>query len=543
MYKIISLITGWMLYSGVMAQFPVLDWQKCLGGSRGDFITAFLPMPDGNMVAGGYTYSRDGNISYHHDTIGLYADIWIAMLDSNGNVLWDKSLGGSKDDILGSMMLTPDGGFLLAGNSRSMDGDVEGNKDTTGVTYDAWIVKLNGSGAMLWGKTLGGSQNDFISSVALTHDSNYIFTGYTSSHDGDVAFNHDTVNNTKDVWVFKTDASGTLIWERAYGGSSVMGEWADKIIPVFNQQFLISAASGSSDGDCHFFHDDFSPSPKTDTWMILINAIGDTIWERCFGGTGQEDLPIAIQLEDSSIVVTNRMWGSTNGDVVGNTADPFNGNIWTFCFSLSADSIVWQKVSGGPWADRPGGLFAKESGHITVATYSGQNGLDVNGNHGGWDFWLFELDSAQKYVWKQCFGGSSDEMSPLIFQHGEHSMMVAGNTTSNNGNISGNHGMSDFWISEVSILFANNTFVSDLWQGNSGIYPNPSHGRFFVKNQAQDLPVDISVYDLTGKLVFFRQIESPELFFPVDCSGLPSGFYVVRIASDGQFFTGKVMIE
>ena len=79
-------------------------------------------------------------------------DYWIVKLDANGNIVWQKSLGGSADDAY-SIQQTTDGGFIVAG-FRSNDGDVSGNHGTN----DYWVVKLDANGNIVWQKSLGGSE-------------------------------------------------------------------------------------------------------------------------------------------------------------------------------------------------------------------------------------------------------------------------------------------------------------------------------------------------------------------------------------------------
>src|SRR5436190_12259968 len=109
---------------------------------------------------------------------------------------------------------TQDGGYIVAGTSNSVNGDVT-NHHGTASTSDCWIIKLNSAGTILWQKSYGGTNNDYASSIKQTTDGGYIFSGYTSSNDGDVSGNH---GGFEDGWVVKTDSTGTLIWQKCLGG-------------------------------------------------------------------------------------------------------------------------------------------------------------------------------------------------------------------------------------------------------------------------------------------------------------------------------------
>ena len=117
--------------------------------------------------------------------------------------MWQKCLGGSDDDVAYSIQQTSDGGYIVAGETYSTDGDVVGNHGAT----DAWVVKLNASGGIVWQKCLGGSSEESAYSIQQTSDGGYIVAGGTSSTDGDVT-GHDG-QYEDDAWVVKLNASGT----------------------------------------------------------------------------------------------------------------------------------------------------------------------------------------------------------------------------------------------------------------------------------------------------------------------------------------------
>src|SRR5207247_1541524 len=139
-------------------------------------------------------------------------DAWIVKLDVSGNLLWEKSLGGSGDDYAYSIQQTNDDGFIVAGSSPSNDGDVSGNHGHT----DFWIVKLDEDGNLLWQKSFGGSDYDQAKSIQQTVDGGYVVAGYSYSTDGDVSINH----GANDYWIVKLDTIGNLVWQKSLGGSN-----------------------------------------------------------------------------------------------------------------------------------------------------------------------------------------------------------------------------------------------------------------------------------------------------------------------------------
>jgi hypothetical protein len=155
---------------------------------------------------GGFIVAGSSN-STNGDVSGNHGgyDYWIVKLDSHAFIEWQKSLGGSNDDYATSIHQTTDGGFIVAGYSNSNDGDVSGNQGD----YDYWIVKLGAAGNIEWRKCLGGSGNDQAYSIQQISDSAYIVGGSSSSSDEDVSGNH----GGKDYWIVKlqTIPGGTEI--------------------------------------------------------------------------------------------------------------------------------------------------------------------------------------------------------------------------------------------------------------------------------------------------------------------------------------------
>jgi type IX secretion system substrate protein len=165
-----------------------LEWQKCLGGTNDDRAYSIRQTKDGGYIVAGNTASFDGDVSGFHG----YVDSWIVKLDSSGNIDWEKSLGGTNFDDAKSITQTIEGGYIVAGFTKSEDGDVSENKGY----FDYWIVKLDILGNITWEKSLGGGDVDYAQSISQTFDGGYIIAGYTESRDVDVSGNHD-------YWVVK----------------------------------------------------------------------------------------------------------------------------------------------------------------------------------------------------------------------------------------------------------------------------------------------------------------------------------------------------
>jgi len=174
-----------------------LEWQKCLGGSDGDGAFSVQQTITGEFIVAGNSFSNDGDATFNHfDGNGNHtSDYWIVKLDPAGNIIWQRSLGGSESDYPKSIQQTFDGGFIVAGYSESNDGDVSGNPDGE----DYWIVKLSSDGNIEWQKCLGGDYSDIAFSIEPSTDGGFVVAGASDSKDGNVIGNH----GFYDFWIVK----------------------------------------------------------------------------------------------------------------------------------------------------------------------------------------------------------------------------------------------------------------------------------------------------------------------------------------------------
>ena len=157
-----------------------LLWEKSFGGSEIDEAKAITRTNDGNFIIVGDTRSADKNVSKNNGA----ADIWVLKVSSEGNILWEKTIGGTNFDAARAIYKTQDNGFLIAGSSRSLDNDFE-NKGQN----DALILKIDKNGNLLWQKIFGGSKIDFLYDVVELNNKWIIAVGESSSEDGDIPEN------------------------------------------------------------------------------------------------------------------------------------------------------------------------------------------------------------------------------------------------------------------------------------------------------------------------------------------------------------------
>ncbi|MEJ6775713.1 MAG: T9SS type A sorting domain-containing protein [Crocinitomicaceae bacterium] len=160
-----------------------LQWSKNYGGSDHDFGHSVLQTPDGGYIMSGFTKSFGNNL-------GTKSDILLIKTDANGNQQWTKTYGRQgKNDFARGMVIAPDGGYLMVGWT-------EGQSDF----FDILSVKTDAQGNLQWSKTYNHADMDGASSIDLTQDGGFVFTG------GEI----NSFPFSNDMYIVKTDGLGNI---------------------------------------------------------------------------------------------------------------------------------------------------------------------------------------------------------------------------------------------------------------------------------------------------------------------------------------------
>jgi len=402
---------------------PSIEWQRALGGANVEEAFDIEQTPDGGFIIAATAASSDG------DVVGNQGgdDAWVVKLDGAGMIEWQRSLGGSGFEEAQSIDLTDDGGYIVAGWTSSVDGDVT---DLNGGA-DLWLVRLDATGQLIWQKCLGGSGVDEATAVITTSDGGFVVVGKTLSNDGDVSGYH---GGGGDFWVVKTNGQGDLLWQRTLGGSdydvpaSVLEDSAGDLIVV--------GRTHSDDGDVTVAHGD------ADLWVVRLSASGTLIAQRTLGGSSYDDArSIAASIDGGFTLAGTTL--SDDGDVVGSHGSA--GDLWVVRLDDAFD-LLWQKVLGGTNSDFGGTVLPRSNnGWVILATTSSDD-HDVTMTMGSFDYWLVELDATGDLQWQRTLGGQGSDWGLSVTATTDGGFACAGWIKSFDGDVTGFHGGRDAWI-------------------------------------------------------------------------------------------------
>lgn len=509
------LVLGLTTRAICLGQPPAIEWQKALGGSAEDFGNQVRKTFDGGFVAVGNTASTNGDVTGFH---GGQADVWVVKLDSGGQLEWQRALGGTQQDNGAAVIQTNDLGFVVAGRTRSVNGDVTNNQGLS----DAWVIKLNATGALEWQQTYGGSDWDSASDIIQTVDGGYVLVGTTRSNDGDV-IGHQGFG---DIWVLRLDPVGVLLWQRTLG--SATAEYGAALAGSDDGGVVVAGTAYGNGGDVSGHHGEI------DMWVVKLDSTGQLQWQLPLGGSGFEQAFAITSTQDGGFAVAGYT-DSNDGDVTGGQGGP---DYWVVKLD-GGGALQWQRTLGGTGGDQASAIVERNGGDLLVSGTTNSTDGDISLAYGGYDAWLVRLSASGALLWEQSYGGSAnDSFSGIELVNGGYCLV--GGTFSNDGMVTGHHGGGDVWVVKLAAdvtAVAENTGAMPLFE----LFPNPTQGEVAIRFGTPQAEVRIEAFDGTGKLVVGKHFSGLGIMPSVDLSGLPRGLYALRIITPDGATTRTVV--
>lgn len=530
--KLFLIFVVGFLGSQIYAQTPTMSWQKTIGGSDSDIANTVVQLSNGDYVICAASFS---NVSGEKSEIGFGAlDIWVYQIEQSGNIVWQKTYGGSENDVPMSILQTPDGGFLVSGISKS---PISGNK--TAMHFgedDLWLLKLGSNGAVQWQKSYGGNSFENRGGKILAlNDGSYILSVSSSS---DVTGNKTIASKGgSDYWVLHIDSLGSILNQFVYGGDN--NDFINTVSLFSNNRLAISGWSNSNlSGDK--LENSFG---SFDYWVIITDLNGVVLKSTTLGGDDME-INSGLIISASKELI---LFGTSKSGVSGNKSSGNNG--WGDYWLIKVDSnldIKWDANFGGDFVEEVGvgpGLFFNDSNTII---YGGLSESGISGNKslpsfGDKDIWLVGMDLNGSKLFEFVAGGSDQETYGQIIETIDNTILVAGGSWSG---ISGNkneasRGLFDVWQFELDF----NVGVKKVYANNEiSAYPIPATTILNFSIPMKGTATQISLTDAMGKVVYlgsnvFGEDEQ------IDVSALPSGIYILNVNSEEFYYTRKIVIE
>ncbi|UCG93336.1 MAG: T9SS type A sorting domain-containing protein [candidate division WOR-3 bacterium] len=248
------------------------SWTRNYGGPTWDQGFSVQQTSDNGFIITGFS-----------TVYGSGDQVYLIKTDDSGDTLWTKTYGGTDQDYGRSVLQTPDGGYVVAGYTFSYG---VGNGD-------AWLIRTDSEGVILWDTTYGGNLDDRALAVLRNPDNGYILVGYTASFG----------TGLYDVYIIRTDSLGDTLWMRAYGGTS-----AD----------VGHAVQHTTDGNLIIAGYTYSYAVgENDFYLLKMNMDGDVLWTQTYGGIFYEYGYAVKQTSDNGYLIVGRTnsFGAGENDI------------------------------------------------------------------------------------------------------------------------------------------------------------------------------------------------------------------------------------
>ncbi len=471
------------LFQYQYAQGPDTLWTKTFGGTEYDYGYSVQQTLDGGYIIAGYT--RSFGAGEH--------DFWLIKTDDSGDTLWTKTYGGSSYDYGYTVQQTTDGGYIIVGETHSIVSN----------EWDAWLIKTDDLGDTLWTKTFGGGSHDFGRSVQQITDGGYIITGRTSSFG----------SGNEDVWLIKTDDLGDTLWTKTFGGSD--NEQGVSIQQTTDGGYIIAGSTES------FGAGDY------DVWLIKTDDLGDTLWTKTFGGSNTDWAGSVQQTTDGGYIIAGgtRSFGSGNYDVWLIRTDDLGDTLWTKTFGGSDNErgVSIQQTTDG--------------GHIITG------GTESFGA-GSYDVWLIKTNALGDTLWTKTLGGSDGDYGYSVQQTNDGGYIITGYTASFGA------GGYDVWLIKTDpdpgiVEHDNHPNISGNYFLNQN-YPNPFNALTSISYSISHADfITLTIYDILGKKVKtlvneFKKADKYSVDF--DAATLSSGLYFYELKIGDNIAETKKML-
>jgi len=350
-------------------------------------------------------------------------------------------------------------------------------------------------GELAWMYSFGGSGDDTPRSVIETSDGGFAIFGFSDSNDGDLS--HKTTN-VNDYWLIKTDAEGTLLWSKTYGGSK--DDRGQAVVQTSDGGYAITGYAMSDDGDGsnnEGFHDN---------WVLKLDGQGTIEWEQSFGFSGHDHSYDIVESEDGGLFFTGFL-DITSAKADGYTDKSYSltrhgvGEFWGTKLNARGE-LEWRKYFGGTNNDRAHAVVTAHDQGYVMAGFSESDDFDISDPRGSYDFWVVKIGDEGDMVWEHSYGGTGIDIAQDIAKTEDGGYVISGSSISTDGDISESHGESDVWVIKIDAqgaLLWERTYGGAGFDAAESIRPTQDGGYIISGNSKstdQDLTANAGENDM-----------------------------------------------
>jgi hypothetical protein len=404
------------------------------GGSEEDIAHSIISTTDGGFAIIGNTQSIDGDFSEKKRT---GSDIFVMKFNSNASLEWTHTYGGSEDDRGFDIVELSTGGFALIGYSKSEDGDASLNQGQ----HDNWVLRIDAMGTLLWEKSFGFLGHDHAYNIIATEDGGLFFNGFLdvtaskgAGQDGK-QFHYNQRHGVGEFWCHKIDQNGNLVWRRYFGGTS--NDRSYDAIETTEGDFVLVGASESQDLDIS------DPRGSYDAWIVKLNAGGDLIWERSFGGSEYDGAQSILENRNGDYVVMGQTY-SKDEDIKN-----AKGSSDIFLAFYSKEGVLKSTTNiGNEGFETASALFERADGTLVLLGHQAPLGMSSQESFLTNNLFLAHTLGNGSVINTYTMKGNGLDIPYGIREDKTGKIYVVGSTESSAGNFPNSRGGKDIFVTK-----------------------------------------------------------------------------------------------
>lgn len=351
------------------AQYTI-DWKKTYGGVGYQEINDISEASNNDLLFTGYT-----------TTMEKRRYLWIGRLDEFGHLLWEKNYDNHFLSIGNAIMETNDGNIVAVGYAT----------DQKTFNKQAWVVKLDQAGEILWEKRIGRINEESAVDVIQQQDGGYAVLAYTNTNK----------SNNYDIWLVKLSPDGNKQWEKVFGGKK--DEKPGAITAAANMGFAISGYTASPSK--------MQKNSEREVWLLRLDAYGNLQWAQTYSNSVNDAASGIARTDDDGFILSGltRRGDATNYDILVIRTDAYGNR-------------QWKKIIGGNnWDEATDVAHTYDDGCVIA-------GFTRNKNSDFSDFWILKLDNDGNERWNKIYRRKSLDFANSIYETYDRGFIVAGST-------------------------------------------------------------------------------------------------------------------
>jgi len=534
------------MYKLSFSQTPNWDWAKSATGTYRDEASSVVTDNLGNTYLTGYFLSSTitfESITLTNASPGGSWDFFLAKYDSNGNILWAKSVGGLGFDVAHSLAIDSSGFIYVTGYFGSATLEFDSITITNKGWNDIFIAKYDSNGNAIWANSAGGIKNDIANSVTVDNSGNIYLTGKYRSlviyFDSDSLIN---TNNYEEIFLAKYDSDGILIWAKSAGGTS--NDEASSVALDINGNIYLAGMFKST--SIYFDSDSLTnTNNKSDFFLVKYNSNGILVWAKGGGGFDHDTATSVVVDIDGNIYLGGSFKSPiiffNNDSLINAINEPYSTDIFLIKYNETGETI-WSKRAGEYYDENITSLVLDNAENIILSGNFESDQIIFNSdtlhNMGYNDIFILNLDKNGNTNWVKGVGDTGSEYAHSVFADQYDNAYLSGYFTSSTLNfdssvVFNNVGSSLF----VAKLFVGTIGISDLEKNSLiNIFPNPSSDFITV-----NIPLnsDIEIVNINGQVI--RKFKNSQSQTKIDISSLTNGIYFIKVKVNSETIIRKII--